>query len=121
MQKQQNGQPKQNGDEDYKRHVEATFARYDAVMKDRDALREQLNTAINTLKQATDTEVLLRDEIISLRRQLEDANLHTIQAMAERAAYETLFSGFMAQMREFKVPAVPLVRTASMDEQQSDV
>jgi len=100
-------------DASYRAHVEATFARYDEVRKDRDALREQLDKAVNAIKAATDTETLLRDEIASLRRQLEENNLRLLQAMAERAAYETLFSGFMAQMREFNIPAVPLVRDLS--------
>jgi chromosome segregation ATPase len=100
-------------DESYRAHVEATFARYDEVRKDRDALREQLDKAINAIKAATDTETLLRDEIASLRRQLEESHLRCLQAMAERAAYETLFSGFHAQMREFNIPAVPLVRDLS--------
>jgi hypothetical protein len=97
-------------DDSYRAHVEATFARYDEVVKERDNLAAALNKAINGLKAATETETLLRDEITSLRRQLEEGHLRFVQALAERAAYETLFSGFMAQMREFNIPAVPLVR-----------
>lgn len=97
-------------DDSYRAHVEATFGRYDAVLKDRDNLAEQLAKAINAIKAATDAETLLRDEIASLRRQLEESHLRCIQAMAERAAYETLFCGFLAQMREFNIPAVPLIK-----------
>ena len=105
--------PAPQPDDGYRAHVEATFARYDEVLKDRNALAQQLATAVNTIKAATDTETLLRDEITSLRRQLEESHLRLLQAMAERAAYETLFSDTMAQWREFQIPAAPLVRHLS--------
>lgn len=39
------------------------------------------------------------------------------QAVAERAAYETLFASFMAMMRTFKVPAAPLIKEVTEEQQ----
>jgi hypothetical protein len=39
------------------------------------------------------------------------------QAIADRAAYETMFISFYAQMRAFKVPAAPLVKENPPDDE----
>ena len=107
--------PKPPQDDGYRAHVEATFGRYEAVLKERNEFSEQLAKALNVIKAATETETLLRDEIASLRRQLEDANLRCLEAMAKYAAIEMLCSNVMAIMREANIPAVPLVREAQGD------
>lgn len=112
--------PKKNGnpppqqadtDESYRHHVEQTFAKYDAVVRECELLRAKMGDAIAGLKSAAAESDALRTQINSLESRIISYQLERDQAVAQRAAYETLFASFQAMMREFNVPAVPLIRT----------
>jgi chromosome segregation ATPase len=119
-QPQRSNTPPKNGqsDEAYRHHVEQTFARYDAVQKERDQLKADLDKAVSMITQATVEISVLKDEIKGLRDERSLYRIERDQAVAQRAVYETLFVSIQAQMRTFAVPAAPLVKDMAEEPQQ---
>jgi hypothetical protein len=57
----------------------------------------------------------LRVELETSRTRIQSYQIERDEAVAKRAELEGLFSMIMATMREFKVPAVPLIRATEND------
>lgn len=108
-----NTTPKANGPELSPRQMQAlefTFADHLRVIGERDAAQQDVGKLRQAVTEALTQIETLRSWNAHLESQVESAIAKRDQAVAERAVYETFFAGIQAQMREFKVPAVPLIR-----------
>ncbi len=96
--------------EDRAKTVEAGLALFQQVQAERDALREELR---ETREIVTRQQVEI-DSLHNLHNMLESHiqsyMLQRDEAVAQRAAYETLFATVQAQLRVFNLPATPLVK-----------
>jgi len=100
---------------------------YEEVKDERDQslakceqMRADVERATNLIKQATDENLLLKDEIASLRRQIETLKLECIHAIAERGATEATLESMMAIGRAFQIKNVPIVQPLDRQDREPD-
>lgn len=92
-----------------KQALDFTFAEHLRVKGELEEAQSENATLRQALAEAFIQIETLRSWNTHLESQVETAGIKRNQAIAERAVYETFFAGILAQMREFKVPAVPLI------------
>lgn len=89
--------------------VEAGLARHFALQAELDQARREITDLREKLKLAETDNEHLRSWHNHVESRLESAIADRDAAIAGRAVYEVLFSSLLAQMREFKIPHVPLI------------
>jgi hypothetical protein len=85
------------------------------VAHERDLLRltvSELRTEIEGLKAVIEVHEVSQTQMES---RVRTATLERDRAVADRAAFETLFSLQLAQLRTFKLPNIPLIRDRTED------
>ena len=87
-----------------------TFAQHLVVKGELDEAKRQLELAEKLIAVNKIEIEGLRVELEQSRTRIESYQHERDDAVAKRAELEGLFSMVMATMREFKIPAVPLVR-----------
>jgi len=105
-----------NGDqtlpEDRQKTVEAGLALFQQVQAERDSLRSELRECREMVTRQQVEIDSLHQLHNMLESHIESWKLQRDEAVAQRAAYETLFATMQAQLRVFSFPAVPLVKEA---------
>ena len=105
---------------DRQKAVEAGLAHYQMVSAERDKLMGEVarlqseNAALKVVAEAQKSQLIDADSRIASMQIVRD------QAVAIRAAYESLFSIQIAQLRAFKIPAVPLIKEINNEGSSSD-
>lgn len=95
--------------------VEQGLALYQATAAERDKLRREvadLQIERAGFKVAIEA---LQAQVTDAQSQMRTHQLERDAAVAERAKYETLFGGFLAQLRAFQVPIQPLIRAVEFE------
>jgi hypothetical protein len=90
--------------------VEAGLAMHLRVKAALDEARDVIAQQESRLTQATVEIESLRSFNTMIESRIESAIAERDLAVGQRAKYEALFSMMLATMREFNVPAVPLIR-----------
>jgi len=102
-------QPPPEHDE-YRHHVEQTFGRYDAVVKECEQLRRDLERAVHGLEIANTKITMLEDEAASLRSTNETLRMECVHAIASRAPLESVLCSIQAMLREHGVQQTPMIK-----------
>ena len=89
--------------------VQHHVASYQRIVAERDELQKQLNKMeqMQTISKIEIEELRAREAAFQSR--MESYQQERDTAVSERAAYEMLFATISAQLRVFKLPAVPLI------------
>jgi hypothetical protein len=101
---------------DRQKAVEAGLAHYQLVSAERDKLMGEVsrlqseNAALKVVAEAQKSQLIDADSRIARMQAVRD------EAVSYRAAYETFFAIQMAQLRAFKIPAVPLIKELNDEE-----
>lgn len=96
--------------EDRMKTVEAGLTMFQQVSAERDRLREELREAHEAITRARVEIDSLHQLHNMLESHIQSYMLQRDEAVAQRAAYETLFATIQAQLRIFNLPNVPLVK-----------
>jgi hypothetical protein len=91
--------------------VEAGLAMHLRIKGDLDDAHRELHELREVIAKNTVEIEALRSFNNLLESRINGCIAERDQAIGERAQFEALFSMIMATMREFKIPAVPLIRT----------
>lgn len=97
--------------------VEQGLALFQITAGERDRLKTQVAELNNTITQQRVEIEALQSLVNMMESRTRDHQIERDQAVAERAAYESLFIVIQAQMRAFQVPNVPLVKAAPEQQQ----
>jgi septal ring factor EnvC (AmiA/AmiB activator) len=89
---------------------EAGQASWHHLVAERDELARQISQLQTDIAAHKVTCEALSAQINEAHSQVESARMLRDQAIAERAAYETLFATVSATLRVFNLPAAPLIR-----------
>lgn len=96
--------------EDRVKTVEAGLALFQQVQAERDNLRSALHEANHVITQQRVEIDSLHQLHNMLESHIQSYMLQRDEAVAQRAAYETLFATIQAQLRVFHLPSTPLVK-----------
>lgn len=108
--------------------VEQGLTLFQMTAGERDRLKSQVSDLNNIIAQQRVEIDALQSLVNMMESRIREYQIERDQAVAERAAYESLFVIIQAQMRAFQIPAAPLVKvtseqhhTESSDEVQNGV
>lgn len=94
------------------KQVEAGLTLFQQIQAERDALRDELREANEIItRQRVEIESLNQLHNM-LESHIQTYMVQRDDAVAQRAAYETLFATVQAQLRVFNLPSTPLVKGA---------
>lgn len=113
------------------KEIEAGLFRFQQQVAENEKLKEKLRAAedrivrtnieLESLREHSNNEIeLLKNHCNELESTARTHQLERDQAVADRASFETLFATFQAQLRVFKLPAVPLVKDHSQGRDSRD-